>query len=136
MKINPSSDNPATNNESTADASPANSSASLTIPKTIGLCAIGLLVSFFLPWAGVFGQSISGFDLQKMPGNPKWLWIIPVFSVITILAALTGRCRKIAAIFTGALPFCVLAYWLNQLGSELLRTLGLGAWLSLICGLA
>jgi len=109
--------------------------ASLSRSQLIRACALGLLVSFFLPWIQFIGQSLSGFDLQKMPGGQKWLWIIPIFSVITMFVPVAGRCLKIAAILTGALPFCVLAYWLNEVGNELLRTVGLGGWLSLFFGL-
>jgi hypothetical protein len=126
---------------------PSLSAENQTAPKTsqtvssgistlIRLCAIGLLVSFFLPWIQFMGQGPSGFDLQKSSGDQKWLWIIPVFSVITIFIPALTRYQKIAALLTGALPFCVLAYWLSQLGSELLHSLGLGGWLSLFCGLA
>ena len=71
-----------------------------------------------------------------MSGNQKWLWTIPVFCLITIFTAPINRCQKISAQLTGAIPFCALAYWLNQFGSDLLRALGFGAWLSLLCGLA
>lgn len=102
----------------------------------IGLCAIGLLASFFLPWTHILGQGISGYDLQKLGEKQRALWLIPAFSVFTIFAAKTKRCQKVIAQLSGALSFCVLAYWLNQLGSDLLRHLSFGAWLSLICGLA
>jgi len=96
---------------------------------------MGLLISFWLPWAHLVGQSLSGFDLQKLRGTQTWLWIIPVASVVTISAAITGQCQRIAARFTGTIPFFILAYWLKHLGGDALRVLGLGAWLSLAFGL-
>jgi hypothetical protein len=45
--------------------------ATLTKSQAISLCAIGIFICFFLPWAQVFGQNLSGFDLQKLGGNQK-----------------------------------------------------------------
>jgi len=101
----------------------------------IRLCAIGLLVSFFLPWIQFFGQGLSGFDLQKMRGHQKWLWIIPIFSVITIFVPAVGHCRKIAGLLTGALPFLTLGYGLSQIGGDLMKLLHIGAYAGLALGL-
>lgn len=123
-----------TKSSSTENQTSSKKRAPSGISNLIRLCALGLLISFFLPWIQFIG--LSGFDLQKMPGHQKWLWIIPAFSVITIFVPVAGRCLKIAALFTGVFPFCVLAYGINQVGSELLRTVAFGGWLSLSFALA
>lgn len=135
MHTDPTSENSSQNKEMPATASPADSKASPKIPKVISLCAAVLLMSFFLPWIRD-REWVSGFHLQQLGGTLRWLWLIPTFSGLTLLAVRTKRYQRIVSWFTGALPFCALAYWLNQLGSDLLRHLSVGAWLSLICGLA
>ena len=83
-----------------------------------------------------FGAQLSGFDLQKLGHEQRFLWLIPIFSAITIFAGITKRSQKIIGQLTGAFPFCVGAYWYNKLGSNLTHILMYGAFLSLIFGTA
>jgi hypothetical protein len=104
--------------------------------QLVGLCAAGLGISFFLPWARFFGGNPSGFDLQKMGDQHRLLWLIPIFCVITIFAGITKRSQQIAGQITGALPFCVGIYWYTKLGSDLFHIMDYGAFLSLAFGVA
>jgi hypothetical protein len=122
--------------ESTPTAGQENQTVSLGRTQLVNLCAAGLGVSFFLPWAQIFGASLSGFDLQKLGDGHRLLWLIPIFCAITIFAGVTKRSQKIIGQLTGALPFCIGAYWYNKLGSDLTRILMYGAFLSLIFGAA
>ena len=115
---------------------PENQTVSLNRTQLVNLCAVGLGVSFFLPWANFFGANISGFDLQKMGDEQRLLWLIPIFCAITIFAGLTKRSHKIAGQLTGALPFAVGIYWYTKLGSDLFHILTYGAFLSLAFGVA
>ena len=119
-----------------AAAAPDNQSISLTRAQLTNLCAAGLGISFFLPWAQVLGANLSGFDLQKVGDAQLFLWLIPIFCTITILAGMTKRSQKIAGQLSGALPYCVGIYWYKRLGSDLTHILTYGAYLSLICGAA
>src|SRR4051812_15608754 len=98
-------------------------SVSLNTSHIINICAVGIGVCFFLPWIHFWGGEPSGFDVAKTGGKYLILWIIPIFSVLTIFATITKRSAKIAAQLTGALPFAVLIYFLFQLGSELMKVL-------------
>ena len=71
------------------------------------LCALGLGMSFFLPWAHFFGAQPSGFDLQKLGDEQRLLWFIPIFCAITIVAGVTKRNQSIAGQLTSVLP----PYW-------------------------
>ena len=113
-----------------------NQTAGLSRTQLITLWAAGLGVSFFLPWANFFGTNLSGFDLQKMGGGQRLLWLIPIFSAITVFAGVTKRSQKIVAQIAGALPFCVGVYWFAKLGSDLFQMLSCGAVLSLAFGTA
>ena len=121
--------------ESTSVA-PENQTVSLTRTQLTNLCAAGLGVSFFLPWAQFFGGNISGFDLQKLGDEQKLLWAIPVFCAITIFAGVTNRSQKIVGQLTGALPYIVGIYWYSKLKDDLFHILTYGAFLSLIFGAA
>jgi hypothetical protein len=117
-----------------SNAAPEDQPVNLGRTQLVNLCAAGLGVSFFLPWAQFLGGTISGFDLQKTDDVQRLLWLIPIFCVITIFAGITKRSQMIAAQITGALPFYVGIYWYNKLGSDLTKMLAYGAYLSLIFG--
>lgn len=119
-----------------ATAAPENQTVNLGRTQLVNLCALGLGVSFFLPWVQFLGANISGFDLQKAGDEQRLLWLIPIFCAITIFAGITKRSQKIAGQLTGALPFAVGAYWYSKLGSDMFHVLSYGAFLSLAFGAA
>lgn len=118
-------------------------SVTLNASHLISFCAIGLIVCFFLPWISVFfwGKP-SGFDLAKegakAEGNAValvFLWAIPFFSLVTVMAGMAKQSQKNIAQFTGALPFAALAVALRFHGTDLLKILEFGAYISLLLGL-
>ena len=117
-------------------AAPRNQAISLGRTELVSLCAAGLGVSFFLPWASIFGGSISGFDLQKAGDEQRLLWVIPIFCAITIFAGITKRSQQIIAQLTGVLPYVVGVYWYLKLKDDFFHVLTYGAFLSLIFGAA
>jgi hypothetical protein len=119
-----------------APATPENQPASLPRVQLANLCALGLGVSFFLPWAHILFVNPSGFDLQKDGGGQLLLWLIPTFCVITILAGFAKASQHIAARITGLLPFLVGIYWFYKIRGDLFHILAYGAYLSLIFGTA
>jgi len=123
--------------ESTSPAS-ASAKQNITVGRTqlVNICAAGLGVSFFLPWVNILGATPSGYDLQQMGNEQRLLWLIPIFCAIIIFAGVTKRSQQIAGQLTGALPFCVGAYWYYKIGSDLTHILAYGAYLSLIFGAA
>jgi len=104
--------------------------------QLINLCALGLGISFFLPWAQIFGANLSGFDLQKMGDEQRLLWAIPVFCAITIIAGFAKQSQKDVAQITGALPYVVGVYWYLKLKDDFFHVLVFGAFLSLAFGAA
>ena len=115
---------------------PDNQRVTVALPQLLSIVAAVLGVSFFLPWAHFFGASPSGFDLQKMGNGHRLLWLIPIFSALTIFAGLTKRSQRHAAQLAGAIPFCVLIYWLHEMGSDLFHIISFGGYLTLIAGAA
>jgi len=124
--------------ESVAAPASSNQNQTVSFGRThlVNLCALGLGVSFFLPWARFFGANLSGFDLQKLGHEQRLLWLIPMFCVITVFAGIAKSRQQIAGQLTGALPFCVGVYWYTKLGRDLFQILSYGAFLSLAFGLA
>lgn len=112
-----------------------NQNLNLSRAQLINICALGLGISFFLPWAQIFGNNISGFDLQKLGDQQLLLWAIPIFSAITILAGLIKQGQHIVGQVAGVLPFFVGVFWYLKLGNDMFRILSFGAYLSLIFGL-
>ena len=128
ITIKPKSESPIT--------TPPHQTAGLGQTQLVNLCALGLGVSFFLPWAQFWGANLSGFDLQKMGDEQRLLWLIPVFCVVTILASIIKRSQTVVGEIAGILPFLAGAYWYYKLRSDLFHILTYGAYLSLICGAA
>jgi len=119
-----------------ANATPDNQTVNLGRAQLVNLCALGLGVSFFLPWAQVPFSTISGFDLQKTGDEQLLLWLIPIFCAITIFAGFTKRSQQFAGQLTGTLPFIVGIYWYHRIGDDLFHILTYGAFLSLAFGAA
>jgi hypothetical protein len=127
---------PKSESAATSTSSEQNQNVSLGRTQLVNLCAAGLGVSFFLPWAHFWGANLSGFDLQKLGGGQRLLWLIPICCAITIFAGITKRGQQIAGQLTGVLPFCVGVYWYTKLGRDMFNILTFGAFLSLAFGLA
>jgi hypothetical protein len=113
-----------------------NQTITLGRAQIVNLCALGLAVSFFLPWVNFLGANISGFDLQKMGDGQKLLLSIPVFCLITIFAGFAKQGQQIAGQLSGVLPFAVGVYWYTKLGGDMFKILTVGAYPSLAFGLA
>ena len=108
--------------ESMSATGTENQTVSLGRTQLVNLCALGLGVSFFLPWVNVLFGTISGFDLQKDGDEQRLLWLIPIFCAITIFAGFTKRSQQIAGQLTGALPFVVGIYWYCKIGNDLFHS--------------
>lgn len=102
--------------------------------QLVNLCALGLGISFFLPWAHVFFATPSGYDLQQLGHGQLLLWLIPAGCVATIVAGFINMPRQIIGQLTGMTPFVVGLYWLCKLQDDFFPSLTYGAYLSLFFG--
>ena len=124
-----------TENPSQHTSSSQQSSVTLEVPHLIGLCAIGLLIAFFLPWINLAFIKPSGFELAKQGGKYLLLWVIPAFSALTFFAGIAREGLKGAAQLTGLLPFLFLMVGIYTDGTDILKTLDYGGYTSLAAGL-
>jgi hypothetical protein len=116
----------------TPQASPALSVSLLEI-----FLAICLGLCFFLPWMNILGVGVSGFQIQKLGHDGLALWLIPITSVIAILAGCIQKSQKDAAMLAGITPFGIIIYFCIQAGNDyqaIINLLGGGAWAALVIG--
>lgn len=123
------------NDEATAASGDGSQSVSLNMSHIVNICALGVLIAFFLPWINVLFGKPSGLDFAKEGGQFSLLWSIPIMSAITIAAGISKQSQKVVGELTGALPFCALGLGLYHNGQDLLKVLEIGAYASLASGL-
>jgi hypothetical protein len=102
----------------------------------IGIAAIVVCASFFLPWVTFLGANMSGLDIQKNFTSYKLVWLVPTLAVITLVLNFAGVRDNVVRRIAGLCPFVILAYALNQMGSDLFKIIMIGGWLALIGGVA
>ena len=121
------------------------------------VCALLLVVFLFFPWIDIGGiVSAAGYQLpgavRQMAGtlgqagqpvqvNAQLylfylIYLIPAFALATLALNASGFNAKLTSLLAGALPLVLLAIAWAKAGNDLFRILGVGAWLTLIAGLA
>ena len=110
----------------------------ITLFSMLALACIALLetgcLCFFLPWLHIFIASPSGLDFAK-EGEHGWvLWYMPVFALLALIAAITGKDYTLVALVAGLVPFVILGYALNQNGHDIIQNIAVGGWAALGLG--
>jgi hypothetical protein len=130
--------------------------------KVENYCAIGFLILFFLPWFQVgdtLSISLRGYqipnlahDIGKGIGQFKslfgesgktdswvfWyylIYLLPVFSLITIILGSMGKNVKATGFLTAAVPIGWFIYAVIKLGTDLFKIMTFGAYLTLLCAI-
>ena len=98
------------------------------------LLALGLIVSFFLPWANIL-ISYSGYDLVNDGLISKYIWAIPIFAFMLIIATLLGD-YVFFPLTTGLLPFIFLITEVRSSSNDVFSMLSYGGYLTLLLSLA
>ena len=121
----------------------------------IAICAMVLLIAFFLPWAGIFGKTIAGYNIgiigprlaqasAELIGeyDPRWmlsllLYLIPILSVITlILSSLKiNKWERIFGFLTGILPVIGIVYLTSEIGDDLFNFAEFGLYITLLAAI-
>lgn len=118
------------------------------------ICAIGLIIGFFLPWVDLGFFTVSGYQAPKIlkeiggfsnivgqKTDPRitiayiMLYLIPTFGVITIIANITNRSSKIPAFIAGAIPFAGCLYLISSGGGQVIKEAGTDIFKMIAVGL-
>jgi hypothetical protein len=115
---------------------PGSRVGSLFMRFLFALCGLGLVAGFFMRWMTI-GQilSVSGFTLMMtqgdavalLSGGNRWLlFVVPVFGVLLLLGAFTGRRFALwAGLLAGVF---VLGFGFYAVVRAFFQTTGLGMW--------
>jgi hypothetical protein len=103
--------------------------------NVISVSAAVLGASFFMPWANFLGGNLSGLELQKHLESYKLVWLLPACAAITLILNIAGAPTALVRRIAGGVPFAILAYSLNKLGSDLFQILSWGGWVALAAGI-
>tara|TARA_Y100001970_G_scaffold147465_1_gene181063 strand:+ start:891 stop:1319 length:429 start_codon:yes stop_codon:yes gene_type:complete len=128
----------------------------MNFKKIENICAIVLLVAFFLPWVSVFGMSASGFSIPgivsqfsqlgssisgesaSVPWQVYLVYLVPLTAVgvlVTDFLKTDEMIARIVAILAGVVPIAGVIYMLIQGGGEVFSYLGFGAYLTILAAI-
>jgi hypothetical protein len=102
------------------------------------IIALGLLISFVLPWFRWFNTPLSGYQLQSNFSSYRYVWIMPLLALIVVVLQIVRLSSKNITQLAGITPlmsFCYASYRLRVHPMELAKGLEYGAWTALICGI-
>lgn len=111
------------------------------------VCAVGLLVAFFMPWVQLFGFGMSGYNLGQLGSYGNYAWIIPILAGAVVLLSFLGINNRGIGALAGLVPLGAIAYGLMRLGLESAdatqgvldaagHVLSIGAWLTIMFSIA
>tara|TARA_B100000700_G_scaffold155080_1_gene172239 strand:- start:3 stop:431 length:429 start_codon:yes stop_codon:yes gene_type:complete len=128
----------------------------MNFKKIENICAIVLLVAFFLPWVSVFGMSASGFSIPgivsqfsqlgssisgesaSVPWQVYLVYLVPLTAVgvlVTDFLKTDEMIARIVAILAGVVPIAGVIYMLIEGGGEVFSYLGFGAYLTILAAI-
>ena len=110
-------------------------SAPVPMPASVNICAAALVLCFFLPWAQLLGQTVSGYELAKLGSAGTWALFIPLTGAMVLLNYLLGSPNRGMAIAAGAVPLIGLLYGLSKTDGQIFKVFAFGAYLEIIAGI-
>gem|GEM_PF-5552939 len=79
------------------------------------------------------GFGLSGSTLGKIGSQGQLSWVILIMAAISAITHFV-RPTKVLNVITGIVPLVMLMYFTSKMGSDLFQLLGVGAWLTIGCG--
>ncbi len=98
------------------------------------IAAVGMCVAFFMPWLTIMGLGVAGNTLGQIGSEGQAAWIVLVLAGLSAVTHFAAPLRPLNVV-AGIAPFAMLFYYANKMGEELFKALGVGAWVTLGCGL-
>ena len=104
--------------------------------KLESVCAIAIVVAFFLPWAQLFGFSASGYGVTKLGSYANLLWLIPAAGLLALVLNLQASPhRTTGGVIAGLMPWLALVFAVADVGNNLFHLLSIGAYVTLAASL-
>ena len=119
----------------------------LDFKKIENICAIVMLVAFFLPWVSFMGLSAAGYSIvgtlnnllsfggESVPWQVYLIFLVPLAAVgvlVTDFLKTDEKIARIVAIVAGVIPVAGIIYLLIQTEGQGFQALALGAYLTII----
>ena len=107
----------------------------MNIKKLENICAVILVIAFFLPWVNLGFISLSGFNVAGIGGASFLLWVIPLLSIGVLVSEFMDLDEKIStyiAYASGAVPLIYVLSRLISSGGEFFEAAGIGIYLTLV----
>ena len=107
----------------------------MNIKKLENICAVILVIAFFLPWFSLGFISISGFNVAGIGGSSFLLWVIPLLSIGVLVSDFMDLDEKIStyiAYASGAVPLIYVLSRLFSTGGDFFEGAGIGIYLTLV----
>ena len=125
--------------------------------KPENIFAIAMLIAFFLPWINVGGLiSVEGYNIPNtlevgatianafkesgekgvdVPFYFYLVYLIPLLTIGIIILDYKGIETKLVSIFAGALPILTLIYFIVDIGFDVYKVMGIGAYITIIASI-
>ena len=122
----------------------------LDFKKVENICAIVMLVAFFMPWVSFMGASVAGYSIvgtinnfaslagQSAPWQAYLIFLVPLAAVgvlVTDFLKTDEKIARIVAIVAGVIPVAGIIYLLIQSEGEGFKVLAMGAYLTVIAAI-
>ena len=122
----------------------------LDFKKVENICAIVMLVAFFMPWVSFMGASVAGYSIvgtlnnllafggESVPWQVYLIFLIPLAAVgvlVTDFLKTDEKIARIVAIVAGVIPVAGIIYVLIQSEGEGFKVLAMVAYLTVIAAI-
>ena len=122
----------------------------LNFKKIENICAIVMLVAFFLPWVSFMGLSAAGYSIvgtlnnllaiggESAPWQVYLIYLVPLAAIgvlVTDYLKTDEKIARIVAIIAGVIPIAGIIYLLIQSGGEGFQVLAMGAYLTILAAI-
>ncbi len=111
-----------------------NSSSPISNNMPSFIAALGMCAAFFMPWLSIMGAGIAGNTLGQIGSEGKAAWIVLLLAGLSAVTHFAAPMKPLN-VAAGVAPFVMLVYYANKMGDKLFEVLGVGAWVTLGCGL-
>jgi hypothetical protein len=110
---------------------PIDSDDKAATDNNVVIPALLIIIGFFLPWAQLFGQGLSGLQIAKLGSYGNWAWVAPLTAGYVLLRCFVSPPVAGGRLVAGIAPFIGLLYGLSKVGTDLFHVLSIGAYLTL-----